>query len=417
MSSLINTLTMEAVSESSLSLGVPSRKGKVCNIYDLNSHLLLGYTDRLSAFDKHVCDVPGKGLILANINRWWLEKTRHIIPNHFVCQTDNKLLVEKCQPIPLEIIVRGYITGNTSTSLWTHYEKGERLYCGITFPDGLKKNQKLDTPVVTPTTKSDVHDELISPKEILDQGILTSDEWQFIRDKALELYKFGVDIAKEKGLILVDTKYEFGKRFNGEIILIDEIHTCDSSRYWEFGSWNLGGGHNPEKLDKDIARDALINNNLKLDVFVEKLSTEYKNFYNRVCNNNEVIIIYGSPSDMDHVDKLRSHLDKYHLSYDYYCLSAHKKTKELLNLLKGYEKFDSNIVYITVAGRSNALSGVVACNTRFPVIACPPFQDKVDMLVNINSTLQMPSYVPVMTVLEPLNAVLAANKIFSQSNI
>ncbi len=389
------------------------KKGKVCDIDILNNHLLLQYSDRLSAFDKYVCDVPNKGKILAMTSRWWLERTQHIIPNHFICQDNNLMIVKKCDPILLEIVVRGYITGNSATSLWTHYSKGVRKYCGIAFPDGLIKNQKLSEPVVTPTTKSDDHDQLISPSEIIDSNILTFNEWQYIKEKALELYNFGVQLAQQRGLILVDTKYEFGKTSNGQIILIDELHTCDSSRYWELESYLRlhGQGMEPEKLDKDIVRDKLIKNEEISNELIETLSKTYKQFFNRLTNNNLVVILSGSEKDDWHTENIKQFLDQSKLKYNSHIFSAHKNTKELLDLLDYYNNSDMNIVFVTVAGRSNALSGVVACNTHFPVIACPPFKDKMDMMVNIQSTLQMPSNVPVMIILEPCNVVAAINRI------
>lgn len=260
-----------------------TRKGKVCDIYDLGDMLLLKYTNRLSAFDNYICDIPDKGKNLARINRWWLEKTKHIIPNHLVLQDENSMLVKKCTPIPLEIVVRGYITGNTRTALWTHYNNGERVYCGIKFPDGLVKNQKLENPVVTPTTKSE-KDEPISPEDILIRGILTEDELYFVYKRALELYNFGVEVVKEKGLILVDTKYEFG-RFNDEIILMDEVHTCDSSRYWELESYQeMFEKHlEPERLDKDIIRNYIVEHSSNIpQSLIYQMSFAYKTFYSRL---------------------------------------------------------------------------------------------------------------------------------------
>ena len=166
------------------------------------------------------------------------------------------MIVKKCTPFRLEVVVRGYITGNTKTSLWTHYKNGEREYCGIDFPDGLVKNQKLECNIVTPTTKGEV-DVPISPEDIVEHGFATADEWEFMSNKALQLFQYGQNIANKKGFILVDTKYEFGKDANDNIILIDEIHTCDSSRYWLKKTYKtlFKLGKEPEKLDKDLVRD------------------------------------------------------------------------------------------------------------------------------------------------------------------
>ena len=227
--------------------------GKVRNIYqhkDTNK-LLIETTDRLSSFDRHICDLKDKGKILNLISVFMFNQTKHIIPNHYISHNQNQIIVKKCIPFKIEVVVRAYITGNTTTSLWTHYNNGIRNYCGIDFPDNLK-NQKLDYPVITPTTK-DIEDIPISKEDIVKNNYMTQKECDFIYEKSLELFKFGELIANKAGFILVDTKYEFGKDENNNILLIDELHTCDSSRYWLKESYNERFENNlePEKLDKD----------------------------------------------------------------------------------------------------------------------------------------------------------------------
>ena len=211
-------------------------------------------SDRLSAFDKYICDVPNKGNILNNISAWWFNNTKHIIDNHYLHHQGTHMVVKKTNPIKLEIIVRGYMTGSTSTSIWTNYKKGERHLYGLDFRDGYQKNEKLDSIIVTPTTKG-VNDVPITLKEIVEQEYLSQEQLDFVVEKALELFKHGQDVADEAGLILVDTKYEFGFLGN-DIILIDELHTCDSSRYWLKATYqgNFDQGKEPEKLDKDAIR-------------------------------------------------------------------------------------------------------------------------------------------------------------------
>tara|TARA_Y100001935_G_scaffold178582_1_gene147851 strand:- start:746 stop:1588 length:843 start_codon:yes stop_codon:yes gene_type:complete len=231
--------------------------GKVRDIYDKqDGTLLMKATDRVSSFDKHIGIIPGKGELLNKMSAFWFDNTKHIIKNHLISSKNNESIVEKCKPIPLEIVVRAYITGSTNTSLWMNYKKGVREYCGISIRDGLKKNEKLDYTIITPTTK-DVEDKPISKKEIIESNIITEEECDFIYKKALELFKYGEEIADKAGFILVDTKYEFGKNSKGEIMLIDEIHTCDSSRFWikETYKYRLDKGYEPEKLDKDCVRD------------------------------------------------------------------------------------------------------------------------------------------------------------------
>jgi len=166
------------------------------------------------------------------------------------------MLVKKCRPFKIEIVVRGYLTGSTSTSIWINYSKGVRNYCGHVLPDGLKQNQKLEKNIVTPTTKEEKHDRLITPQEIVNEKWMTQDEWDYCSTKALELFQYGQDIALQQGLILVDTKYEMGRDDSGQIILIDEIHTPDSSRYWLAGTYQerFEKGLAPEMIDKEILR-------------------------------------------------------------------------------------------------------------------------------------------------------------------
>ena len=414
--------------------------GKVRNVYELNNnHLVLEATDRTSGFNKYICDIKNKGVLLNMMSAFWFDKTKHIIPNHLIYYDDRYSIVKKCKPFKIEVVVRGYITGNTETSLWTHYKNGSRNYCGVVFPDGLVKNQKLDAPVVTPTTK-DENDRPITPEEIVSGGFMTQEEMDYVFKKALELYNYGSEYAENRGLLLVDTKYEFGLDNDNNIILIDEVHTCDSSRYWLKDTYEqrFREGKSPDKFDKDQVRDWV---KTQCDPYVDNIPTppedvinlvynSYYNFYKKLTNlelifnnkniydilnenplklNKEVVILYGSQKDEDFVRKICDNLKLYNINFKKYEASAHKKPEVLLKILQKYK--DKKLVWITIAGRSNALSGVVAAQTQQPCIACPPFQDKVDMLTNVHSSLQMPSFVPVMTVLDPYNAVLAANRI------
>ena len=231
--------------------------GKVRNIYQHkdNDKLLIETTDRLSSFDRNICNLKDKGEILNLISVFMFNKTKHIIPNHYISHNKNQIIVKKCIPFKIEIVVRAYITGNTTTSLWTHYKKGIRNYCGINFPNNLKKNQKLPNIVITPTTK-DKEDIPISKDNIINNKYIKKEECDYIYTKSLELFKLGQSIADKAGFILVDTKYEFGKDSNDNIILIDEIHTCDSSRYWlKTYDERFKNNLEPEKLDKDKIRD------------------------------------------------------------------------------------------------------------------------------------------------------------------
>lgn len=226
-------------------------EGKVRHVEYLGDDLLvLIATDKLSAFNRHICNIPNKGRSLNEMSEWWFNKTKHIIDNHFLFCYNDYMIVKKADPIKLEFVVRGYITGSTNTSLWSMYEQGYRQMYGINFREGYKKNDKLDDTVLTPTTK-DQDDKPISREQIIEEGYLTVDEYNFIEKKSKELFHYGQRISSLRGLTLVDTKYEFGKLPNGQIILIDELHTCDSSRYWIGSTFNK----EPLKMDKDVIRD------------------------------------------------------------------------------------------------------------------------------------------------------------------
>ena len=237
------------------------RKGKVRDLYEQEENkILIHTTDRLSAYDRNICEIPYKGRLLTLISCWWFNKTRELVPNHFLhYEDDNIIIVKKCKPILIEFVVRGYITGSSKTSMWTNYRNGSRVYCGHKLPEGLIKNQMLETPLITPTTKSK-KDELISSEEIIKRGILTEEQWKICEKYALDLFNCGQMLADEKGLILVDTKYEFGFDSKGEIILIDELHTPDSSRYWFKHSYDLNKCSEPENIDKEIIRKWIKNN-------------------------------------------------------------------------------------------------------------------------------------------------------------
>ena len=240
-------------------LGV--KKGKVRDSYDLGSksqdQVLLITTDRQSAFDRVLAEIPFKGQVLNQISYFWFKKTQDIIPNHVISLPDpNALLAQKCQVLPIEMVVRGYLTGSTDTSAWTIYSQGGREICGNVMPEGMVKNQAFEKPIITPTTKSTNHDGNITPQEAVADGLVTQQQWDFLEDTALELFDCGTKIAAKNGLILVDTKYEFGVTADGQILLIDEVHTPDSSRYWIKKTYQtlLQESKEPENVDKEFLR-------------------------------------------------------------------------------------------------------------------------------------------------------------------
>ena len=239
-------------------LGTKSH-GKVRDIYRRHDQLILVTTDRLSAFDRVLGLVPFKGQVLTQLSAFWFEQTRDLIANHLIAVPDpNVTVAQVCTPLPVEVVVRGYISGVTSTSLWHQYSLGHRHIYGIDFPDSLHKNDLLPQPVITPTTKArdGGHDERITSREVVEQGLVPAGQWAQICRAAVAVFKRGQTIAQRAGLILVDTKYEFGRALDGKILLIDEIHTPDSSRFWKLDSYarRCSEGLEPELFDKEYVR-------------------------------------------------------------------------------------------------------------------------------------------------------------------
>jgi len=235
-------------------------RGKVRDIFLLpDGRRIIVTTDRLSAFDRVLTAVPFKGQVLNQLSAFWFEKTSDIIPNHIIAVPDpNISLVHECDPLPVEVVVRGYITGVTKTALWYRYSMGDRHIYGYNFPDGMKKNEPLPESIITPTTKGRAgeHDERITCDEVTERGLLDARTWEQVREAALTIFKRGQEIARQGGLILVDTKYEFGRAPDGTVMIIDEVHTPDSSRFWLAESYKerMARGEEPENFDKEFLR-------------------------------------------------------------------------------------------------------------------------------------------------------------------
>jgi phosphoribosylaminoimidazole-succinocarboxamide synthase len=235
-------------------------RGKVRDNYDLaDGRRIIVASDRLSAFDRIIAGIPLKGQALTQIARFWFDATGDICPNHVIEYPDpNVLVCRRLSIMPVEIVVRDYLTGTTATSIWPMYKSGQREIYGIHFPDGLHENQKLPATIITPTTKAfdGGHDEPLTAREIVARKLLSTEHWEMVTRLAMGLFARGREIAGRLGLILVDTKYEFGFDAEGRIVLADEIHTPDSSRYWLAESYQqrLAAGEPPESLDKDFVR-------------------------------------------------------------------------------------------------------------------------------------------------------------------
>jgi len=294
-------------------------KGKVRDVYFIgNDWLVMIASDRISAFDVILPrPIPFKGQVLNQIASYMLEQTRDICPNWLVdVPAPNVSIGKKCQPFKIEMVVRGNLVGHA----WRTYNSGKRILCGATMPDGLKENDAFPVPIITPSTKADAgHDEDISADEIIAKGLATKDEWQMLSKYALQLFERGKSIAAKRGLILADTKYEFGK-LNGEIYLMDEVHTPDSSRYFYADGFEerQKTGERQKQLSKEFVREWLIANNFMgkegqtvpamSDEWVNTISLRYIELYEKVRGEK---FVPEKLSDDETQDRIIVSLKKY----------------------------------------------------------------------------------------------------------
>jgi phosphoribosylaminoimidazole-succinocarboxamide synthase len=264
--------------------------GKVRDVYEFDDLLLMIATDRISAFD-HILPkpIPYKGQVLNQTAKYFLEETRDVCPNWFIASIDENVTIgKKCVPFKVEMVIRGYLTGHA----WRTYKSGLRTLCGVALPEGMKENQAFEMPIITPTTKASAgHDEDISREEIIHKGIVSEADYIILEKYTRALFKKGQEMANEKGLILVDTKYEFGKTVDGEIVLIDEIHTPDSSRYFYLAPYadNMQKGLPQQQLSKEFVRQWLIEKGFQGlegqtmpvmdEVYVQEVSEKYIQLY------------------------------------------------------------------------------------------------------------------------------------------
>jgi phosphoribosylaminoimidazole-succinocarboxamide synthase len=256
-------------------------EGKVRDNYSTDGKRVIIVTDRISAFDRVLCTLPFKGQVLNQASAFWFDKTRNIIKNHVIEVPDpNVMVVKECKLIPVEMVIRGYLTGVTKTSAWYSYSKGVRDFCGNKLPEGMKKDQKFENPIITPTTKAGhgAHDEAISGEKIIKEGLVDEKIYRQMEKAALALFDFGTKLVTKNNLILVDTKYEFGLDENGNLILIDEIHTPDSSRFWIKETYEklFSEGREPQKLDKEYVRQFLAEKGFIGDWEIPEIPDEVK---------------------------------------------------------------------------------------------------------------------------------------------
>jgi len=411
------------------------QKGKVRESYKIGKKRLLITSDRISAYDRIMArGIPFKGQVLNQLACFWFEQTQDIVANHLLESPDpNVMLVHECKTYPVEVVVRRYLVGGA----WRSYQKSGSV-SGIRLKPGLKEFQQLPSIIITPSTKShEGHDEEISREEILKKKLVAAPVWRKIEKTAIALFQRGASILKKRGLTLVDTKYEFGS-MNGKLVLIDEIHTPDSSRFW--GDWGkdldkeylrrwlrekhkfLGDGPIPALTDPlvvEIARryihiyETVTGNSLEISSLPVADRLRYNLQQANLIHGTMVVILMASGRDEKCAKAVVQELKKYKIPNTIRVGSAHKTPEDILILLAEYEKSIEPIVYITIAGRADALSGLVAANTRHPVISCPPDFNTTDVF----SSIRTPSYVPPMLVLNPENAALAAAKIFRSPHV
>jgi phosphoribosylaminoimidazole-succinocarboxamide synthase len=238
-------------------------EGKVRDNYSAGGRRTIVVTDRISAFDRVLGTLPLKGQLLNHVAAYWFEQTKSIARNHVIDVPDpNVLVAEECKPLPVEMIVRAYLTGSTSTSIWVHYQKGARTFCGHRLPEGMRKHERLPEPILTPSTKAEKgdHDVSAARDEILRLTGMPEADFDAAAEMAMKLFAFGQRVCADRGLILVDTKYEFGRTRDGRIVVIDEIHTPDSSRFWFENTYadRFSSGQDPESFDKEYVRRWLV---------------------------------------------------------------------------------------------------------------------------------------------------------------
>lgn len=291
------TLLNEALSKTLRATSFPELgakyEGKVRDNYITgDGRRFIVVTDRISAFDRVIGTLPLKGQVLNTLAAFWFEKTKHLVQNHVISVPDpNVIEAVECALLPVEMVMRSYMTGVTSTSIWTHYQKGARVFCGHRLPDGLVKNQRLPEPILTPSTKAEKggHDVSASREEILAMGRISARDFDAAEEMVKALFAFGQRYCAERGLILVDTKYELGKDAKGNLLVIDEIHTPDSSRFWYADSYGgrFGRGEEPESFDKEYVRRYLAGVGFKGDgeppVLPDEVRVEAARRYIEAC--------------------------------------------------------------------------------------------------------------------------------------
>ncbi len=410
--------------------------GKVRDSFRIDDERrLIVVTDRISAFDlKLSTPVPQKGEVLNRLAAFWFSATRDLVPNHLLeAVSEQASLVREASPIRVEMIVRGYMAGSMARG----YAAGRRTFSGATVPDGLTENGRLPTPIVTPTTKEDA-DREITPEELVREGLASRPLYDKMAAVSLQLFERGSQLLRAKGLVLADTKYEFGL-VGDELVLIDEIHTPDSSRIWDAARYAESPKDVPP-LDKELVRAFLLKERARTGSFplalppevVAETRARYVDLFHRVTGHAPsgapdpagrlyealvaakfiqpgfVAVCMGSPGDLEHANRVRTVLAKYGVRTFLRVISAHKNGERIQELAASYNGCLEPGAIVAIAGESNGLGGALAANLELPVVNAPPYKDRSDLLLNVQSSLMMPSNTPATTAVRPENAALAA---------
>ncbi len=308
---------MDILKETNFDFLGTKKTGKVRDIYIQPERLILVTTDRHSSFDRIIAHIPWKGQVLNQISAWWFEQTKDIVPNQMMAMPDpNVTVAKKMKMVPVEAVMRGYLTGVTDTAIWTRYSNGQRVFGDLTLPDWMKKNQKLSRPIFDPTTKEETHDRALSPKEMIAEGFITAERFEEVKRTAMKLFLRGQEVAAKRGLILVDTKYEFGTNESDQLVLIDEIHTPDSSRFWQLDSYDalFAVGEEPKYFDKEFLRlwfrencdpykDAVLPE--APQELVEELSRRYIQMYEQITGSTFI------PGEIPVIPRIERNLKSY----------------------------------------------------------------------------------------------------------
>ena len=395
--------------------------GKVRDSFRVDAERrLIVVTDRISAFDLRLSTpVPQKGEVLNRLAAFWFSATRDVVANHLLeAVSEQASLVREAAPVRVEMIVRGYMAGSMARG----YAAGKRAFSGASVAAGLEENARLPAPIVTPTTKEDA-DREITPDDLVREGLASRALYDKMASVSLELFRRGSEVLRAKGLVLADTKYEFGL-VGDDLVLIDEIHTPDSSRIWDAAAYARSPKDVPP-LDKELplALPASV---------VEETRARYVELFRRVTGQEPsgahdplarlyealvarghikpgfVVVCMGSPSDVEHAKRVRKVLANYGVRTFVRVVSAHKNGERIQELAESYNGALEPGAVIAIAGESNGLGGALAANLELPLVNAPPYGDKSDLILNLQSSMMMPSNIPATTAIRPENAALAA---------